>query len=243
MRIYEILDLAGLRQRRTLADAIAVFESQAAFGSDDKAEVRIGLIPLAARKSVGLVQVVFDIPGSDKSYAVPLPSAEFFRAQSPRGLPVRSSIDSLHQAIVDARGNVLLPNGQTASGVEIEPTHLPLKPSDLDWRIVHVALECCWIAKDAPFTEREVHEKCCRSIRDALRPEDTAYASTIPAIRFPDCNAVNDVWVPSLDSIIAHWREVYPDESAPSTQEIANTLADFRIRFPRRRFARAAPSV
>ena len=85
MRNYEILDLDRLRNRRTIADALAVLESQAAFGEDDTAEIRISVVSLAPGKCVGLVQVMFDVPCSEKSYAVPLPSAEYVHARRTNG--------------------------------------------------------------------------------------------------------------------------------------------------------------
>src|ERR1700728_3146756 len=104
MRTYEILDLAGLRKRRTIADVLAVLEDQAAFGKKDLAKIRIGSMPLAPGKCVGLVQVIFDDPGSEKSYAVPLPSSEFFRTSSANGQNKRHSIVLLNRGRVDAQG-------------------------------------------------------------------------------------------------------------------------------------------
>ena len=40
MRNYEILAAAGTACRRTVADALSVLESQAAFGDDDTAQIR-----------------------------------------------------------------------------------------------------------------------------------------------------------------------------------------------------------
>jgi hypothetical protein len=48
-----------------------------------------------------------------------------------------------------------------------------------------------------------------------------------------DCAALADFWVPSLEAIQAYWMQKYPGERVPSPQKIANTLEDFRMRFPR----------
>lgn len=232
MRTYEILDLAGQRSRRTIADALAVLQSLAAFGEHDRAEIRVGLMPLVPRKYVGLAQIVFDVPCSEQSYAVPLPSAEFFRAYSVEGQRERYGIELLDRGIVDGRGNVRLADGQTLRAIEIEPTRLPLKPTALDWRIVHLAIECCRVGENSgAFSARE---KCYRALGQCLRSEDAAIAYMLPDMEFVDCSELTDLMVPSLDAIAAYWAEVYPGERAPSLQKIANTLADFRMRFPRR---------
>jgi hypothetical protein len=113
MRNYEILDLDRLRNRRTIADALAVLESQAAFGEYDNAEIRIALAPLLPDKCVGLTQVIFDGPCSDKSYAVPLPSAEYAYARDTNGQREQYSIEIIDRAIVNAKGNVRLASGAT----------------------------------------------------------------------------------------------------------------------------------
>ena len=111
---------------------------------------------------------------------------------------------------------------------------MPLKPTELDWRIVHVAIACCWTARDAPFSEREVREKCYRSIRDAVSQNYASDMYMVPDGRLLlDCSALTNLWVPSLDAIAAYWEQVFPSEHLPSLQKIADTLADFRMLFPR----------
>ena len=117
-------------------------------------------MPLRPDKSVGIVQVVFDLPYTEKGYALPLPSAEYFRGVWVSGQRERLSVEMLNRATVDYRGNVTLANGDTLRAIEIEPARSPRNPTMLDWRIVHIALRCCWTAENAPFTEREVREKC-----------------------------------------------------------------------------------
>jgi len=233
MRAYEILDQDDQRRRRTVADALAVLESQAAFGREDKAEIRVGTMSLVQTKDVRTVLVLFDLPGSEKSYAVPMPSAECFRGTAADDRRERHRIEHLDRGLVDANGGVRLANGATMRAVEVEPARLPLAPTELDLRIVHLSIACCWMAKDAPFTEREVRAKCYRSVRKAIRAKDTGDEELVPDLVLLDCGALSGLWVPSLVAIAAYWAEVYPGERVPSPQKIADTLADFRIRFPR----------
>jgi hypothetical protein len=233
MRDYQILELDGKRSRRTIADALAVLEMRAAFGQEDIAEIRVRMMPLRPDKSVGIVQVVFDVPCSENSYAIPLPSAEYFRGMSADGHRKRHRIELLAGALTDAKGNVRLGNGDAMRAVEVEPARLPLAPTKLDWRIIRLAIACCWTAEDAPFSEPAVHEACYRPLTEAIRPEHVSDTRMVPDVRLLNCGALTDVWVPSLDAIGAYWAEVYPRERVPSPQKIADTLADFRMGFPR----------
>jgi len=61
MRSYEILEQASQSSRRTIANALAVLETEAAFGEDDTAQIRIGQLPLPSRETVGLVLVIFEM--------------------------------------------------------------------------------------------------------------------------------------------------------------------------------------
>lgn len=237
MTNYEILDLDGLRKRRTVADAIAVLQSGATFGDDDTAQIRVELMRLAPGKDVCAIVVVFSVPCSDKAYTVPLPSAKFFTAYFGNGVRSRSPVKLLHQAIVNPAGWVRLSNGETVRAVEIVPARLPLTPTELDRRIVRVALACCRTLEIPSPSEREnqrrVVEKCYRRLRDVVPADCSADFATAPEIRLLDCSALADLRVPSLEAIAAHWTHVYPESRAPSRQKIANALADFRIRFPR----------
>lgn len=194
-------------------------------------------MPLAPSRNVGVIAVVFDVPGSDKGYAVALPSAEFFEGSWTSGLRERNHAELLDRGLVDAAGGVRLANGETVHAVEIEPARLPLTPTKLDWRIIHVAIACCRTSEAASPSEREnerrVREKCYRPVRQAVPAKYEADIHMMPNIRPLDCSTLTDLRVPSLKAIAAHWTQVYPDNPPPSPQKIAETLADFRMRFPR----------
>jgi hypothetical protein len=86
------------------------------------------------------VQIVFETP-DDKAYVVSLPTAKHFlayRANAPQR--DRFDIAKLHAALLDGMGNVLLTDGTALRAVEVIPAHLPLKPTELDWRIIHRTL-------------------------------------------------------------------------------------------------------
>lgn len=72
-----------------------------------------------------------------------------------------------------------------------------------------------------------------RPIKEAICPNNAGDEEMVPDLSLLDCGALSDVWVPSLDAIAAYWAAVYPGKPVPSPQKIANTLADFRMRFPR----------
>jgi hypothetical protein len=78
MRPYEILDKDNQHRRRTIADALAVLETQAAFGSEDTAKIRVGMMPLVPTRDVRVVLVIFDLACSEKSFAVPMPERRMF---------------------------------------------------------------------------------------------------------------------------------------------------------------------
>jgi hypothetical protein len=175
------------------------------------------------------------LPAARKASPSRCPSAECFTGTSADDCRGRRPIEHLDGGLLDAKGIVRLANGETIRAVEVEPARLPLTPTKLDWRILHLTIACCWMAENAPFTEREVRAKCFPSIRNAIRPEDLGDEEMVPDLPLLDCGALTGVWVPSLDAIAAYWAEIYPGERVPSPQKIANTLVDFRMRFPRHR--------
>jgi hypothetical protein len=119
MRSYEILGQASQSSRRTIADALAVLETEAAFGEDDTAQIRIGHLRLPSRETVGLVLIVFDMPCTDKSYAVPLPTAKQFYADNGSSRRVLFDVGLFDEAVADSMGNVFLTTGETLLGWDI----------------------------------------------------------------------------------------------------------------------------
>jgi hypothetical protein len=250
MRTYKILTLpaqkgisrvnptkrsASFRRqtRCTISDALAVLESEANFGKSDTATICVTMAPLLRGKYVGLIRIIFDVPGRENGYAVWLPSAEYALARGSGDQWREYLIENFDGAVVDATATTRLISGEIIRAVEIKPARLPLAPTDLDWRIVHTALACCRTAKEAAGSGTKVIETCYRPLKEAARPEDDAEAYMLPNNRLLDCSRLTGFWVPSLDAIAAYWKQLFPNERAPSRQKIANTLADFRIRFPR----------
>jgi hypothetical protein len=86
MRACRILDQDNQHRRQTVADALAVLDTRAAFGSEDTVEIPVGLMPLSPEQNVGLVLLVFDLPHCKMRCAVPLPSAKTLKAGGPMAI-------------------------------------------------------------------------------------------------------------------------------------------------------------
>jgi len=170
MRSYEILEQASQSSRRTIADALAVLETEAAFGEDDTAQIRIGQLPLPSRETVGLVLVIFEVPCTDKGYAVPLPTATQFYADHGSSRRVLFDVGLFDEAI------------------------------------------------------------CYRSLRE---DGDPSIAPMVPDLKILDASRLAGLYIPSINSIEAYLAQRYPAARVPSLQKIADTLADFGMRFPR----------
>src|SRR5271166_2934284 len=159
MRSYEILAQASQSSRRTIADALAILETEAAFGEDDTAQIRIGHLRLPSGETVRLVLVVFDMPFTDKGFAVPLPTTKQFYADYGGSRRVLFDVGLFDEAVADGKGNVLLATGEALRAVEVIPARLPLKHTDLDWRIVHGTVQ--FVPEGG---------SCYRSLREGVDP-------------------------------------------------------------------------
>jgi hypothetical protein len=219
-RRYEILAEDSRTSLRTMTDAVAVLQDYAGFAETDRAEIHVGRLKLPSAEVVGLVQTVFDQPGSDKSYVVSLPTSKQFRARRPNTSEYeRFDIAQLDAATLDGTGNVRLRDDATLRAVEVLPARLPLAPSSLDWAILYHTIR---------FVDAE--EQCFRSLRDDFNdlPIDM-----IPDLVGFDCSRLNGLPIPTLDSIAAY---IVSTERTPvSQQKIADTLQKFGVRFPQRR--------
>lgn len=219
MRSYEILGQASQSSPRTIVDALAVLEKEAAFGEDDTAQIRIGQLQLPSRETVGLVLVVFDMPCTDKGYAVPLRTAKQFYADHGSSRRVLFDVGQFDEAVADWKGNVFLTTGETLRAVEVVPARLPLKHTKLDWRIVHGTVQFMLGGGS-----------CYRSLREGVDP---SIAAMVPDLKIIDASRLAGLDVPSLELIAAYLAERNPAARPPSLQKIADTLADFGMRFPR----------
>lgn len=199
-------------------DALEVFRNKAGFKDNDIAEFHIGLMRLASGDKVGLVDLHYHNPTSDTVNCVFLPTSTHFSAM-PDGFPVcrRFEIVRLNRARVDGLGRVQLEDQSKLRALEVEPAHLPVEPSDLDWRIVHLTLEL--------IGARE----CYRSLREGL-PVDQYHL--VPDERFLDIARLSGLALPPLREISAFIAGKYKKVSG---QQIANSLRKFGIRHPQAR--------
>lgn len=218
MPLYKRLAEDERHLRRTAADALEVLRHQAGFQDADRAIMDVGLLRLPSGDSVGLVQIVFKSVASEKISCVSLPTSTHFSA-IPRDLPARRRFDiaRLHGAAVDGQGHVQLTDGTRLRAVEMEPARLPVEPSPLDWRIVHLTLELI----DA--------RHCYRSLREDLPIEQHAL---VPDLHFLDAGRLSNLSMPPLKDIAGFVERKYKKVSG---QQIANSLRKFGIRFPQRR--------
>jgi hypothetical protein len=228
-RHYERLAEEYRTSRRTMADALAVLQDHAGFSENDRAEIRIGGLKLPSAEIVGLVQIVFDRPGCDKSYLVSLPTSRLFRG---RRLGARQSerfdIALLDAAVLDGGSNVRLTDGTLMCAVEVLPARLPLAPTALDWLIVYRTIRFI----DAKKNGIDHKEQCFRLLRNAINdlPMDM-----IPNLFWIDCSRLTGLAIPSLDSIATYIASVEPTLRGVSHQKIADTLEKFGMRIPRLR--------
>jgi hypothetical protein len=220
MRNYERLLEDKRTSRRTVADAIAVLEQSAAFGSDDTATIQVGRLQLPSGEVAGLVQVIFDLPCSEQSYVVSLPSSTHFYSRRSNSAP--QEVELLHQALVDSRAEVVLATGTSLHAVELVPARLPVEPTELDYRIVYATIA---------FTGGR--QTGCRKLRDEPSLQDVI--DQIPDLQFLDLLRVQNLPIPSLDSIAAYLRQTGPDLPVPSNEKIASALLNFGLRFRRRK--------
>ena len=205
-------------KRRTAMDALEVLRKQAGFQDNDTAQFHIGLMRLPSGEKVGLVDIRYHNPASDTVNCVSLPTSRHFSA-IPTGFPVsrRFEIFRLNLARVDGVGRVQLEDQIELRALEVEPARLPVQPSDLDWRIVHLTLELI-DARD-----------CYRSLREGL-PLDQHHL--VPDERFFDVARVSGLAVPPLKEISGFIAGKYKQVSG---QQIANSLRKFGIRHPQAR--------
>jgi hypothetical protein len=137
MQRHEWLREAERNRRVTVSDAIEVLAQSGAFGGGDVAEIQVGGICLPSGKVVGLTNVSFNNDALDKTLVVSLATSAQFNAKRQGESAARTfSIFELDGATVANDGSVRLSDGTILRAVEVIPANLPLKPSELDWRIV-----------------------------------------------------------------------------------------------------------
>jgi hypothetical protein len=110
---------------------------------------------------------------------------------------------------------------------------LPLKPSELDWRIVRHVIRIIG-----------AEGRCYRSLREHAKPRclDLPH-DIIPDIRFIDCSALKGLELPSVKSLVAQIAKIDPALKNLSRQTIANALCKFGMRIPASRPQKQAVAV
>jgi hypothetical protein len=221
-REYQLIAQGEEKRRRTIADVLDILRDHAGFDEHDRAHIRVAALLLLSGRPVGAVVVCFEPSDREKGYAVSLPASSYFRAIR-HGSSERDkfSIEQLDNAEVDADGNVLLSDKTKIRAVEVEPTPLPVEPTDIQWRIIHYTLE--FIRAD----------HCYRSLRDVLPAELQQFA---PDRRYLDCSTLGSLeFRSSLNEIARFIAEKDWTLRRLSRQTIADALCTFGIREPVRR--------
>ena len=206
-------------RRRTIADAIEVLHSIPDFTEQSRASVQVDPLPLASGEIVGLVKVQCNGPLPEVICVVQMPTSSRFRAVR-KGSSHQESFDifRLDGAAVDGAGNVKLADDARLRAVELIPVHLPLEPTELEWRIVHHAIA---------FIDAEEH--CYRRLRDDVPAE---FREMVPDVRVLDCNKLSGLDIPSLEAIAAYIAERDRTLRRLSLQKIADALRQFGMRVP-----------
>ena len=218
MKAHERLAENERHLRCSAMDAVEVFCSQRSFQNDDCAVAHVGFLRLPSGNKVGLIDIRFDSPERRTVASVSLPVSTHFNA-IPDNLPVsrRFEIERLNKARINGRGRVRLADGTNLRALEVEPVFLPIKPTKLDWRIVHLTLE---------FVDAK---SCYRSLREDFPPERW---HMVPDLYFLDGAHLSGLSLPPLKDIIRFIAGQYRHVSG---QQIANALRKFGIRHPQAR--------
>jgi hypothetical protein len=223
MKHYERLREDERNQRLTVSHAIDVLANDADFGDDDFAEIQVGILPLPSQEIVGLTNVFFDSRALGKMLVVSLAtSAGFWAIRQGEVEACWFSIFELDGAKVDNGGLVRLSGGAIVRAVTVIPAKLPLKPSELDFRIVHHVISIIG-----------AQDRCYRSLREHAKPScPDVVEEMIPAIQFIDCSTLKGLKLPSLKSIAQRIGQMDPALKRLSRQKIADALLKFGMRIP-----------
>jgi hypothetical protein len=225
MQHHVLLREEQRNHRFTVSDAIDVLVT-AGFGDDDFAEIRVDGMRLPSGEVVGLTNVLFSSHALGTTLVVSLAtSAQFKAKRQGEAEPRLFSIFELDGANADSNGSVRLSEGSVLRAVEIIPANLPLKPSELDWLIVHHVI---WIIG--------AETRCYRSLREHAKPRCLDLPEDIvPEIKFIDCSALKGLELPPLKYLAREIGKKHPALKKLSHQKIADALRTFGMRIPRSR--------
>jgi hypothetical protein len=211
-----LLDLNGLRSRRSLADAFEVLRAKTSICNPTGGSFDISPMLLPSGQVVSLVSVRFAAHGT--AYIVPLPSCTHFRAICVGANKFQKfPIERLVDATLEPSKQVRLADGTALKAFEVIPTALPVEPTRQQWKIVHGVLNAFGL------------KHCYRSLREAAHLQDLA------GYHFLDCSRLGDLGLPKLNEICYRLTRLDRSFANISEQTIANALRTFGIRLPARR--------
>jgi hypothetical protein len=217
MQDYVALQEERRTSRRTVADALELVRQKLGVNEIARAEIRIGRFQLPSGQCTAMVQVLFP----DLGCRVSLPSAARFRARS--GMSSQHKlfeISRLDRAEVGSDGSVVLADRSRLRAVEVVPTHLPYEVSELEERVLRHVIS---------LTKSYY---CYRSIQEGL-PEHLQHQ--VPDLRALDYSRVRTIQQAPPLRVIQAFIEDNDPERKVSNQKIADALATFGVRVPRRR--------
>jgi hypothetical protein len=216
MQEYVRLQEESRTSRRAIADALEVVHQVFGFKETPRGEVRVNPLRLPSGDRTALVDVLFP----ELDCIVSLPTSAQFQARSEEDSRLNIfEIARLDGAEVGPGGSVVLIDGIQLRAVEVVPTHLPYKPSELEVQILRHVIALT----------KSYH--CYRSIREGL-PEDQE--QQVPDVRALDYARICSIEPPPLKVIQGYIAENDP-ELKVSNQKIADALAMCGMRIPRRR--------
>jgi hypothetical protein len=206
--------------RRTIADAVDIVRQT--LGGVEIARARVHVYPLLlpSGKPTALVDIVF----SDLGCRVSLPTSTRFTGLSDIDSQRKEfEIALLDGAEVSSDGSVRLASGLKVRAVEVVPTPLPYIPSQLDEKILRHVIE---LTKS---------DHCYRRLLEGL-PGDVQerFEEELREASAVDYSRIRRLHVPALKVIRGYINDKEPALRL-SEQKIADALAIFGARTPRRR--------
>jgi hypothetical protein len=170
-----------------------------------------------------LPNVFFSSDAHGQVLVVSLPTSAQFKAIRQGEADARLfSIFELDGAKVDNNGSVRLSDGTVLRAVDVIPANLPLKPSELDWLIVHHVI---WIIG--------AQDRCYRSLREHAKPKCLDLPKDIvPEIKIIDCSSLKGLELPPLKNLAQQIGKKHPALKKLSHQKIADALRKFGMRIP-----------
>lgn len=237
---YEFLRQRERRHRRTINDAIAVFEEELhvkaenAFASGFTAKVQVSNLGLPWSDTVSVVSCIFTNAAMERSFVVPIATSSTFRA-APERVTEHQSFDifQLNDAEIFSSGDLRLTDGMRLRAVEVVPTPLPYNPTDLERRIIS-------------FTVRKTGEidRCYPSLFASLPPD---LSEGLPDIRMLDYSTFAEskdrprLKIPALKVIRADFLKENDDIKSLSLQKVSDALTKAGLFIPIRRRKRKIP--